>query len=409
MNWLQLTDNERLISDVNEKLDQIYNYICNSELFQPLGVLGGCNGSILFLYQMYQYKNNDIYLQELYKRVESLCSIMGLVKMPSFCNGYAGIAWVLRFLHCKEVLDFDNIDKSMADIDLFIYNNLLDQISNYDFLHGSLGLAFYFVSFNSPYSEKALKQFVDFLDKNKENDINGGYKWRTKIFTQVQSIGWAYNLGMAHGMASIVVFLALCVKKKIYIKKTLPLLKGVVEFYLRNKNPNNYASSYSFWKPLDTNIYSESRLGWCYGDIGISCALIQAAIILGDDSLKSYACMVIDKTLVRIHSESKDITEANICHGTSGLSFMYNCFYQITHEDKYRIASLYWLDRTLCLGHEQGKHAGFTLPDAVPESSTMYGSYLSIINGVSGIGSVLIASVSSVEQSWSNCIMLNNY
>lgn len=409
MEWLKISNDKNIISKVNKKLDEIYNYISKSKMIQPLGIIGGCNGYLLFLYQMYQYTKDEKYLESLNVRLNFLCSIMGYVGLSTFCNGYAGIAWAIRFLHNKGILDIDNIDSFLLDVDSRVYGELLNNVNDYDFLHGGLGMAYYFLSFESAYSSKAIVKFINVLDDTKELDANGGYKWRSEIYTKMETIGMAYNLGMAHGMASLIVFLSLCIRKCVYVEKTLPLLEGLINFYLNNKNPENYVSSYSFWKLIGQNEFSESRLGWCYGDVGISNALIQASVVLGDSSLESYACEIMNKTLKRISSVDEHVIEANICHGTSGLSFMYNSFYQITHDDRYKQASLYWLNETLKRGEGKGVHAGYPLPDAVPEHIVAeHGSYLSILNGVSGIGLSLIAAVSNVDQSWSNCILLNN-
>ena len=66
---------------------------------------------------MYQYTKDEKYLENLIVRLNSLCSIMGNVGLSSFCNGYAGIAWTIRFLYNKKILDIDNI------------NNLVEQLN----------------------------------------------------------------------------------------------------------------------------------------------------------------------------------------------------------------------------------------------------------------------------------------
>ena len=62
MEWVKILDDKDMIAKVNKKLDEISNYILKSKMIHPLGIIGGCNGCLLFLFQMYQYTKDEKYL-----------------------------------------------------------------------------------------------------------------------------------------------------------------------------------------------------------------------------------------------------------------------------------------------------------------------------------------------------------
>ena len=404
--WNPILKNTEEIIQVNHLLKSIYEYIHNSKLLYPLGAIGGYAGTLLFLLYMYKYSKEEKYLIELQERIQFLCSNLEHIKINSFCNGYAGICWLLRYLYDEGIFECDDIDKLLSDMDKRIYEGLILSINDNDFLHGSLGIAYYFVHYDTPYSKDALSAYIKVLDSTKIVENNGCLKWISDAYIKMQKIASVYNLGMAHGMASLIYFLSLCLDKGIHTREVKLMLDGVTKYYVNNTNPTSFSSIFSFWMlPLEKE-YTKTRLAWCYGDPGVASSLFHAGKTMNDKNIIDFSLNVFDCTLKRFNKEEDYVTEAAICHGTAGLSIIYNTLFQETGYEKYKNAALFWTQETIKKSKEKGMYAGYILHDAVLENEGINATVLSLINGLSGIGLSLLSTISSDYPFWKKYFMI---
>src|SRR5690606_1218930 len=96
-----------------------------------------------------------------------------------------------------------------------------------------------------------------------------------------------YNLGLSHGIPSIISFLSLLNGYEDFKAKADQTLRRAITYILslRNDDINAFSLFPSWIIPNEETIY-DSRLAWCYGDLGIGIALWNASKSLNDSKLK---------------------------------------------------------------------------------------------------------------------------
>jgi hypothetical protein len=247
-----------------EKLEIILKKISRNihtiiETKDDLGVISGSGGLALF---EFYYSNliKDEYHYD--KASEILVNSINMINegytYDTFCNGLAGFGWLLDHLEQEKFIEIDN-DNISYKFDEYLYSKLTlcTNKNNFDFLQGAIGHGFYFLKRYSNTKSLILREkyknyileLISFLDKH-------SIKKNIEI-----------DLGLAHGLASIVNFSARLYyfedfkdKIGISLKKNIALF---LEFKTNKKAP--------FFADLITNknpIYN-NRLAWCYGDLGI--------------------------------------------------------------------------------------------------------------------------------------------
>ena len=111
-----------------------------------LGVLAGISGVALFQFYYSKHTNND-YHADIGAEIITHCieKINTGFSHPSFCNGIAGLAWVIQHLRKEGFIEL-NSDDLLSQFDDFLYKKMIIDFreNKYDFLHGALGYAFYF-------------------------------------------------------------------------------------------------------------------------------------------------------------------------------------------------------------------------------------------------------------------------
>ena len=180
------------------------------------------------------------------------------------------------------------------------------------------------------------------------------------------------------------------------------MLKKGIQFLLGRKNVN-LASVYPNAVPINQiDFSSESRLGWCYGDLGIASTLWKIYKNTGDENLKKEALLTFDKTLPRRANSSSEVKDACFCHGTSGIAHIYNKIYQDTGNIEYKKAALFWLDKTLDWACSHDSISGYK----TWFGSTGWTSQANVLEGSSGIGLSLVGFLSKDEPKWDKVFLL---
>ncbi len=377
-----------------------------------IGVLAGTSGIALFLFYFSKYLDTDEYSE---KGLEVLSDVIERINQgyqtATYCSGIAGAGWTFDHLFMEDFIDIDN-DELLTAVDNYLsqvmYANLKD--GYYDFLHGGIGYAFHFLkrreSTNSDSLAKQydnhLKYCIDELGRTAIKDENG-LKWESQLDIETKIRG--YNLSLSHGMSSIVIFLAKLYKFDHFRELVKPLLLGAIH-YLQSKRINDQTMGclYPSWIRDVPEKEIMSRVAWCYGDLGIGLALWHASKALMDKTLKIQAVQILEHSANRRLADQTLVKDAGICHGAFGNAQIFNYIYHETKEIIFQEAATFWIEEGLKMASFKDGYAGFKQWNAM---SNEWDSRLSILDGIAGIGLVLIDYISDTRSNWDECLMIS--
>jgi lantibiotic modifying enzyme len=384
MNIDKKINNELPVWNILNKINiHLCNYISMENEIKNSGSYGIYNGHFGLLLYLAIY-NKHFPDKKLGKLIDSFADrlISEWSENPynyTYCSGMSGIMDMFSYMNEKKIYSVD-LKAVLPPLENYMANRMIDDImkGKYDFLHGAMGAAYYLMNENRKISY--IEQFISYLEECAEKD-DGVYKWKFFDMTDTQ---FKYNIGLAHGMSSIVIFLSEAYNKNICKDLIRQLLPGAVSFILEQKynfETRNYSLFPSLSKEDET---TESRLGWCYGDLGIAVALWKAGNCLNISEYESIAVDIVENTMNRTNLEANMIRDAGICHGTAGLVMMFQYFGEKMKWDKALNLKDYWLLETLkkiCPYNED-----------IDISTACENNEYSLLTGISGIGLVLLSS-----------------
>lgn len=386
--------------EVEYSIRRIYIYLREQKNYDGYGVLNGLSSVILFFAEMYRFYGKEEILDDLNDKIEILLSHINAEMGPTLCSGQAGICWLLRYLVSKEIIDCDDIDEILNEIDNYVYYLFLHSfIDDVDYLHGGLGIAYYYLLANNKHSASVGKMFLNKLIETKIDFDDGSCAWTTQVKdSRKDRYVTVANFSLSHGMAAVIVFLAKYYELTSDIEAAR-LIKQTFLFFQNNVNPDNFSSVYSNWIDFEApNERCESRLAWCYGDLGITLALRYAGTVLKDSVILNFSEYIAKKTTHRF--SVSQIIDVTFCHGSSGVFFMYNYLYQKLGDQLYHESARFWLNETLnrvnSINFENEKF-----------DTNQLNNIDTLLTGLPGVGLALLSFIDKDCASWSEILLLN--
>lgn len=305
-------------------------------------LFAGDFGKIVFLFyaSKHGYINASVpesYLTKLFQDI---------VKQPlqtSYCNGLTGLCIGIELLERDGLLDNigDNLYKHAQPLLSTYLNKLLN--NNIDFLHGAVGIAFYFLR-HIKHSEFAIEQI--------ESAINALYN-QMKACRNANTAPLLFyngdnqlipNISLSHGLSSVAILFSRAyeyIDNPISKEKCYALLNDFYG-YLQTQlmNPDIYGS-FTLAVPKGFGKAFKSRLAWCYGDIGVAMALKELGDALGNvqcqNTAKSINQYIVTNRLAAIENGVKD---GGLCHGVSGIAQYLKSL--SNSDDEYDKSIQYW-------------------------------------------------------------------
>jgi lantibiotic modifying enzyme len=190
----------------------------------------------------------------------------------------------------------------------------------------------------------------------------------------------------------------------VYKDKASTLLEGAVTFLLHQSlDTGKFFSNFPSWVAGDPP--GQSRLAWCYGDLGNAIALWQASQSTGSKTWQDKAVDVILHAAKRRDIKENMVFDAGICHGGAGISHIFNRMYHYTGNEECKDTALYWYDQTLKFATYKDGFAGFKV-----WRTEEYGGWIKeygFLEGVSGIGLALISAISDIEPAWDRSLLIS--
>jgi lantibiotic biosynthesis protein len=326
-------------------------------------------------------------------------------------GGLCELAWTIRHLQGPPVrlnLDAGELLESVDDR-LLGALKMSSWKGEYDLISGLVGYGVYALSrLPGKKAVTALKRIVAHLDALAERSADG-LAW----FTAPQALpkhqrtdapkGY-YNLGVAHGLPGVVGLLAEMYRRGIERRRTRQLLEGAVSSMLAQKLPAGSSLLLPAWVAPGKEPQS-CRVAWCYGDLGASLTLLNAARVCGREDWGREALTLAWAAACRpfLGSDTKD---ACLCHGAAGNGHLFNRLLQATGETGFREAADLYFRKTLELRGRPPRLGGYSF--WTPPLGSMkvgWNVNASFLSGLAGVGLALLAATCSVEPRWDEILL----
>ncbi|MCW3107595.1 MAG: hypothetical protein JWQ09_2101, partial [Segetibacter sp.] len=330
---LKKTEAEKILHKVHSELE-------NQQLYPSL--LGGSAGVALFkvLYFKYFRKGFD---EKLLESIQQLAESSLINPNFEFSSGVTGINWFFAFLLKNGIITRKDFKAACFD-DKILKEKSFDYLKegNYDFLHGGIGIAYYILyahpKTSKSYAQKFIEQLLGLISS--EFDMIPSLDFMAKKLDRSK-----INLGLAHGIPSILKFCLEC--SQLYnLEKAKDLSLRILSFMMASVNGDDQISVFptTISKPSNNQV---SRLGWCYGDLTNAYIMYQAASFYKLPDIADFAIRSMVKTTRRKTFDQTFVADSGICHGNIGLAHIYNKVWIITRLTVFKQARQYWIEKSL--------------------------------------------------------------
>ncbi len=375
-----------------------------------VGVLSGISGISLFHFYYSKYTETDIYYDAGVEILnESVHRINSGYNVPTYCTGIAGAGWVFDHLVEEDFIEL-NTDELLSDLDEYLYGIMIADIKagNYDFLHGAIGYGFYFLKrFKNTKSDTLKERYITYLlalvselEELSEKDKNG-LKWPLVLHKKTEEP--EYNFSLSHGIPSIINFLSRLHEYQEFRDAVEMLLKGGVTYLVSFENRDKEAFSLFPNSVIDTHRGIDSRLAWCYGDLGVGLTLRRAAKTLKDDQLHETAIRILKHATHRKTIEQSLVKDAGLCHGSYGNAQIFGRLYQETNDNIFKEAATYWIKQGVAMGTFEDGYAGYKQWQG---KDKIWENEINFLTGIAGIGMAIMFYLSDFETTWDECLMI---
>ena len=392
------------------KLDEIYSTLAENEFnSEDIGVLSGSAGLALFYFYYARFKNDEGGIALGSREITTIVQKINKgYNFHTYCGGIAGAAWTIELLNELEFIDVDS-DALLQGLDSFLSRIFhIDTKENfYDFLHGILGTGHYFLKrYKNTSSEKFKERYrtyiqtiLGLLDRTAIWEKEGCH-WEANLIREEGLRG--SNLGLAHGISSIVNFLSRLLYDATFKDLAKKLLNGAVHYVLGLRNPNSKGiSAFPDWVTNAGEENRSNRLAWCYGDLGTGLSLWRAGRALQQQEITSVAIEVLRTAAILRNPEETRICDGGLCHGAFGVMHIFDFLFKETKEEVFKIAADYWGEYGLSL---EIANLGFMKWKGGDDSG--WEPEDNLLEGNAGIGLAIIAHLDPKLMDWDQCLLI---
>jgi lantibiotic modifying enzyme len=305
---------------------------------------GGRLGIAIFYIYYAQYSNIQHYYDV---GIEIIKRIITDLNRQKYSDPFqlAQLGWVLVHLKKMDLLEV-KINKVIPNLNKYLkaYSIILMKNNKYDFFQGVLAISMYFLSSETIESKSYIKHVIKYFEDTSEIDTNShGIKWRSLLNEGKNSFG--YNISLSHGISSILRFFTIAYEKGLMENK-YELISKSINYLINQKMTNIQSSIFPNFAIESSTSSFESRLSWCYGDLGISISLLYAAKLRNEKNWEETAISVLSHNSKRRDLITNGIIDAGFCHGTSGISHIYNIAFKNTGLIEFSETSNFWNKKT---------------------------------------------------------------
>lgn len=328
-------------------------------------------------------------------------------------GGLTGLGWIMANL--SEVFFDQDQTENCASVDELLNEHLSQPgwQSHYDLILGLVGHGVYALERQQQAAVSATEISTRVINKLWETAERDGQQitWHTSPAllpewqSQICPNGY-YNLGLAHGVPGIIALLGKNISAGIEMERSRHLLEGAVRWLLAQKGSADSESYFGSWAGAGIE-REESKVAWCYGDLGIGMALLSAAKCTGRADWEQEAMTVLLKAAARTF-ESAGVIDVSLCHGAAGNAHIFNRAYQATGDARFRTAALAWYERALDFQHFGEGVGGFSIAETDDTGTEIrWRNKPGLLDGIAGVGLSLLAACTNSEPHWDRSLLIS--
>ena len=182
-------------------------------------------------------------------------------------------------------------------------------------------------------------------------------------------------------------------------------LSDSVRWLLARERPPHADSRYGSWF-VPGSEPGDSRLGWCYGDLGIAAVLFGVGRQTGRSDWQAAGKDLLLRC-TEWPQEKQGVNDAPLCHGAIGAAHIFNRAYQATHNESFREAANHWFERGLAFRRPGEGVGGFFA--YTPEKNPVLTADFSLLSGGVGVGLALLSAMYPIEPQWDRLLLLSDF
>jgi lantibiotic biosynthesis protein len=255
--------------------------------------------------------------------------------------------------------------------------------AQFDLISGLVGYGIYALSRSlNDAAEQIVARLVELAEPQ-----SVGFAWRTPPNLMLEerakeNPNGLLDLGVAHGVAGVIAFLAEAEAEGISAAK--PVLDGAVEWMLSQRLPREELGCFSSWISAGQTERA-ARSAWCYGAPGIAATLLRAARHRGEARWEAEA-IDIAKSVARRPIADARILDPYLCHGAAGVGHLYARMFVTTGDPELEAIARDQVARSLDLPLDEDR---------------------SFLSGRTGLILALFSAAAPITSDWDRLLLLD--
>jgi lantibiotic biosynthesis protein len=295
----------------------------------------------------------------------------------------------------------------LEEFDEYLSASMLQHIraGHFDFLHGALGMALYLLKHrrSDPAVEAALREVIEHLEAQATRPDNNKMYWLSSVSDTEHGV---LNIALSHGITAVAMLLCRYIKEDLEPLRCREMLEKVVAQIMGERiDEQVHGSCFPSTNKERDQRHLFSRLGWCYGDLGIALMLWQCGNAIDRADWKAEALRIFQFNCKRRDAGANHINDAGLCHGAAGVALIFQRMYRETGLPEFLETAQYWHAYTLQMAVPGEGIAGYkvyaTKPIPIADMNR------NLLEGVAGIGMCLLHADLELSQDWDAVFLLS--
>ena len=293
------------------------------------------------------------------------------INSPDYYNGLIGFTWVVDHLRRNDFFELDSTELDYFDSIIFNWTVTELESGNYDFFSGGAGGLNYLAHRSETAEEhrERIERLLSALGRCTQVSGKHGIPINKKYNRGEGFSENTINYGLAHGVASIAVFLARVVQSFPDCTNAKDSLVAIVESFRRHAAEFSESQYYGYANLYDCDTNKplvQQRLGWCAGDLNQVQIESLTGAVTGCRTYTRSAATNFEKVLSRNTPALHGVADHHLCHGYAGLLVYTNALNRKFHNQNCPSFSVHCIDNIL--GHYRKESSSSTSRPAKTDS-----------------------------------------